>query len=59
MEAANFGSQNMPAAEHDRIFRESLLELVVLGPLILILVFAIWMLRKRPQSSEQVVSAGH
>ncbi len=59
MEAANFSSQSMPAAEHDRVFRESLLELAVLGPLILILVFAIWMLRKRPQSTEEVLAAGH
>src|SRR5271165_1763978 len=52
MEAANFSSQNVTPAEHDRIFRESLLELAVLGPLILILVFAICLLRKRPHSSE-------
>ncbi len=57
MQAANFGSQNITPAEHDRIFRESLLELVVLGPLILILVFAIWMLRKRPYSSEVELKA--
>lgn len=38
------------------IVRESMLELVVLGPLILILVFAIWMLRKRPQSTELKVA---
>ncbi len=57
MQAANFGSQNITPAEHDRILRESLLELVVLGPLILILVFAIWMLRKRPYSSEVELKA--
>jgi len=59
MEAANFGSQNVAPAEHDRIFRESLLELVVLGPLILILVFGIWILRKCPKSSEQALMAPH
>ena len=57
MEAANFSSQNVTPAEHDRIFRESLLELAVLGPLILILVFAIWLLRKRPHSSETELPA--
>jgi len=57
MEAANFSSQNVTPAEHDRIFRESLLELAVLGPLILILVFAIWLLRKRPHSSEMELPA--
>jgi uncharacterized membrane protein (DUF373 family) len=59
MEAANFNSQVMTAAEHQRIFRESMLELAVLGPLILILVFAIWLLRGRAQSSEQKIAGAH
>ena len=59
MEAANLSSQHVPAAEHERIFRESMIELALLGPLILVLVLAIWMLRKRPQSTEQAIMASH
>ncbi len=59
MEAANFSSQHVPAPEHERVFRESMIELALLGPLILILVLAIWMLRKRSQSPEQAIMASH